>query len=271
MNIEELAKEVGVDVSDISSDNSTQSESKPKSDHIDDSVNLIQSCKSIYEEARKNDVEWRWNIGNRIDNAYEHPDDYEQGILKTLSEELEIAISDLSRFRKFFRTFDIEKVREQASKGYTWSHFKIISDMPDDDVKKRIIAKYENIVDVPKTKDLQNDIYKERDEYLEAGGGGGSNSAAGGNSDVDDKVKSVSPLRSVNGALKSIDKLGDFLGDIVLQKKNGVDFGSDKQEENYNDKMNELEVRLSELNEIYIKLFGKGAKSIDEEDENKPE
>lgn len=46
------------------------------------------------------------------------------------------------------------------------------------------------------------------------------------------------------------EKLGDFLADIYMQLKGGVDFASDKQEEKYNESMDELKTKLREIVEV---------------------
>lgn len=238
MSIKDLEEELGLD-------NETEAST------VDASVEFVEECREIYERGRKTDVEWRWQLGSKVEDAYLNKDKYESGILKTLSEEIGLAVSDLSRFRKFHNTFDIKLVKKQASKGYTWSHFKILTDMPDTEAKKNMLVKFENNDEIQKTTELQKECNLEREKEIDPEG----QAAAASGSKSDNTTKSPSPVKPVNAALRAIDKLGDYLADITVARSSGLDFDTDKQEEKYNEGMAELKVRLEELSDIKDKIF----------------
>lgn len=190
---------------------------------------LINKCKKIYQQGQENDLIWRWLIGKEVKNAYENTNIYEKGILKKISEELNIAISDLSRFHKFHLAFNKDLLTDRAKVGYTWSHFKLVNDVSDNQLKEKLINKIDKENDVPKVKELQSTINEERN----------SNDL---NSDNHHNV-----IRPVNGALRTIDKLLNHLTDIHIQEKEGIDFNSDKQQEKYNTMMDEINDRMKQV------------------------
>lgn len=222
-------------------------------DQLQASEKLINNCKNIYQKGRENDLAWRWMIGQQINDAYENEEKYESSILKKASEELDIAISDLSRFRKFYLSFDKEKIIDRAQVGYTWSHFKIINDLPDDDIKKRMIALVEKEDEAPKIKDLQQTISEEKNTKLSGLDEDGSSGLGG--STGESQSKGPSPLKPVNGALKHVEKLADFLTDIHIQEESGIDFDTDSKKDKYDEYMDELGSKLSEINEICNKIW----------------
>jgi hypothetical protein len=242
MSINDLEEELGLE--DEVADTSV----------VEASVEFVETCRDIYEQGRTNDVEWRWQLGAKVQDAYFNKDKYEKGILKTLEEEIGLAVSDLSRFRKFHNTFDLKVVKKQAAKGYTWSHFKILSDMPDTEAKKNMIIKCETSDDIPKTSDLQKDCNLERENEIDPEG----QAAGSGASSDSTKTRSPSPSKPINAALRALDKLGDYLADITVQRSSGIDFDTDAQEEKYNEGMAELNVRLSEIEGIRAEIFKDG-------------
>jgi len=226
--LEKLASDLGVDISD---------------DIINvtkNSTNLISVCKEIYISGCHNDLGWRWNIGDKVKDAYDNPDKYNSGILKTLSDELDISISDLSRFKKFRGIFDIEYVNLKVEKGFSWSHFKILSDL-NDDVRLLVIDMINKMNHAPKISeflDLIDSINKQ--ETITADG----SDAEASTSDT------VSPLKSINKSLKLTESLGDCLSDVCIQMHEGVEFSSDDQKSKYDEKLSELKVELSRIVEI---------------------
>lgn len=254
--IEDLADQLGVDI-DESSDNNTEltAVEVDTQQQITASNELIQECKSLYKSARENDLTWRWDLGNKVNDAYENDKKYENSILKRLSEELDISTSDLSRFRKFYKSFDKNMLIERASVGYSWSHFKIVNDLPDGDMKIRMISIIEQEDEAPKTKELQQTINEEKDaQYNSVDDEEGKPGT--GPSD-ESKVKTVSPLRPVNRALKIVDKLGDFLTDIYMQEEAGIEWDTDSKLEKYNIAIDELRSRIDDLMEISNKIWKK--------------
>jgi hypothetical protein len=248
MSVKELADQVGINIEE---DNTEPIVITDESKISEESIKIIERCKEIYKSGRTNDVEWRWMLGEYVNNVSENEDKYESSILKVLSDELGISPSDLSRFRKFYKSFNIEYVKEQASKGLTWSHFKIINDMPDDDAKKHIMSKVEGCPEI-KTVDLQKMANEERDKVMSNADG-----SSGSVADDDQKSSKPSALKPINGALKSIEKLGDCLADLLMQKKSGIDFDTDKQEAKYNEKLSELDSRLAEIVKMHEDIFKK--------------
>jgi hypothetical protein len=238
MNIKDLEEELGL-------------ENETEASTVDASVEFVEECKEIYEHGRKTDVEWRWQLGSKVEDAFLNEDKYEKGILKTLSEEIGLAVSDLSRFRKFHNTFDIKLVKKQAAKGYTWSHFKILTDMPDTEAKKNMLAKFENNDEIQKTTEFQKECNLEREREIDPEG----QAAAASGTSGEKTTKSPSPVKPVNAALRAIDKLGDYLADITVARSSGIDFDTDKQEEKYNEGMAELKIRLEELAGIKDQIF----------------
>lgn len=251
--IDDLAAELGIDDDANTETESVVPDEVTSARQLKASDELINKCKDIYQVGRENDLAWRWMIGAEVDEAYANEDLYEESILKRMSEELDIAISDLSRFRKFFAAFDKEKIVERAQVGYTWSHFKIINDLQDGDVKTRMIALVDAEDEAPKIKDLQQTIIDEKNQQFassdsdDTGGLGGSSGEASSNG--------PSPSKPVKAALKAIDKLLDNLSDLYIQKEAGVDFDTDSQEEKYNEAIDELNTRISEVIEIRDKIW----------------
>lgn len=260
MSRKELEKQLGITINDEpetlkAPDIDTPEEPKKPKDIVEkekqedgdpeESIKIVNACKEIYTHGRTNDVEWRWHLGKNIELAQDKKK-YGTRILKTISEELDIAVCDLSRFHKFHKTFTIDQVKQQASKGYTWSHFKIINDMPDGEVKQRIITVHEEKAEAPKTKELQQEINQEREKAIDGPASTGGASSEPG---------PVSPLKPVNSALKAIEKLADSLADILIQKDSGMDFDNDKQSKKYDEAISELQTKLAEVVEMKNKLF----------------
>lgn len=264
-DIDDLAAELGIDDNDTNESEAIQPSEITSAAQLKAGDDLIKKCKDIYQIGRENDLAWRWMIGNEVDDAYENEEKYEESILKRMSEELDIAISDLSRFRKFYQSFDKEKIIERAKVGYTWSHFKVINDLPDGDIKKRMIALVEAEDEAPKIKELQSTIneeknaqFNETDSDSSDGLGGSSGTSIQGGS---------TPIKPVNASLKIIDKLLDNLTNIFLQEESGIDFDTDTKEEKYNTAMDELNVRINEVIEIHNKIW-KNISSDDDDDDD---
>lgn len=252
-DLDELAEGLGVDVSE-QEEEAKSPIAVDTAKQIENSDKLVSECKEIYKQARENDLTWRWDIGQRVDEAYANEDSYEKSVLKRLSEELDIAVSDLSRFRKFFNSFDKDMLLERAQVGYSWSHFKMINDISDDSIKKRMIAMMEQEDEAPKTKELQSTIAEEKDQSF----AGLDEDAASGSSSSGESSSSSgkSYIKPVNSAMMALEKLCDHLGDIALQEEGGMDFDTDAKEEKYNEAMDELGSRLKEISEIHAKLWG---------------
>lgn len=238
-DIDELAEDLGVDQGDTQTEQAKMAEISEVNtqEQIVASEKLINRCKKIYQRGRENDLVWRWLIGKEVKDAYEHAEKYEEGILKKLSTELFMAISDLSRFHKFFKSFDKDMLVKRAEVGYTWSHFKAINDLPDGELKDKMIDKITKEDDVPKVKELQSTINEEREPQ------------DGSSSD------GPSPLRPVNGALRTIDKLLSYLTDIHIQEKEGINFNSDKQHEKYDSLMDEINDRMKEVEKFRDEIW----------------
>ena len=118
--IDDLAEELGINNDDaIESETEQPSVEITSAKQLEASNKLIEKCRGIYQVGRENDLAWRWMIGAEVDEAYANEDLYESSILKRMSEALDIAVSDLSRFRKFHLSFDKEKIIERAQVGYT--------------------------------------------------------------------------------------------------------------------------------------------------------
>lgn len=227
-------------------------EVKPEVDtsaQITASNELINTCKQIYSTARKNDLIWRWMLGKHIDNMYANQSLYESGILKRVSEELDISISDLSRFRKFYNEFGDNKAIDHAvEKGYSWSHFKVLNDLPDGAIKSEMKKIIDTDNPAPKTSEFQKQIDDKKSEQIDRA----SNSI-----DADSKVSTgagsgakeskSSPISPINKALKLIDPLCDSLGDILIAISDGVEFDNEKIEEKYTEALSELMTKLEEL------------------------
>lgn len=265
--VEDLIKDLGLEEQDVDNDEPEESVvvHVDKAAQIAASDDLIAKCKEIYQVGRENDLAWRWMIGQEVNNAYEDETKYEEGVLKRTSNELDIAISDLSRFRKFYLSFDKEKVIDRAQVGYTWSHFKVINDLPDGDIKKRMISQIESEDEAPKVKDLQDAIDEEKNAQLagldeSSGGLGGSTGEASTSS-------GPSPIKPVNAALRTIEKLNDYLTDILIQEEAGIDFDNDSKEEKYNEAIDELSTKLKELNEISDKIWESGSEEEKESED----
>lgn len=242
--------EADPDVKEVTTSDTTSAEQLASSD------NLVVRCKDIYQKGRENDLAWRWMIGQEVQDTEDNDEKYEGGILKRLSEELDIAISDLSRFRKFFLSFDKDMIIERAKVGYTWSHFKVINDLPDGDIKKRMIAQVEREDEAPKIKDLQQTISDEKNAQL-SGLDNDTNTGLGGSTGETSSSSGKSPAKPVNNALKFVEKLSDHLTDIYMQEEAGIDFDTDAKEEKYNELMDELGVKLKEIHELYQKVWSK--------------
>ena len=250
--IDDLAKDLGIDTEDLNEDSREVEVSNVDTQlQIEASEELISSCRELYKAARQNDLIWRWELGKRIDETYENKEKYEEGVLKKLSRELDIGISDLSRFRKFYKSFNKEMLEERVAVGYSWSHFKMINDLPDGDIKTRMISLMEQEDEAPKTKELQQTINQEREAQFDAMDDDGSGATTGSTSDGESKPKKTSsPNKPVNSALKTIDKLIDFMSDIYMQEEAGIDWDTDSQESKYNELIDELKSRLDNLDKI---------------------
>lgn len=250
-DLQELAEDLGIDTDEtkevaesaIIVDSATQ---------IENSNKLIEECKKIYKRGRENDLIWRWLIGEKVENAYSNENEYEKGVLKKLSEELDIAISDLSRFRKFHSSFDQEMLIDRASVGYAWSHFKMINDLPDGDIKKRMISMVEKEDEAPKTKDLQIAIAEEKNQSFEDEEESRNSSSQ---SDSETTSKSKSHAKPINSALIVIEKLNDYLTDIYVQEESGMDFDTDAKHDKYYELRDTLKEKLNELLEIQAKVW----------------
>lgn len=264
--IEDLITELGLEKDE--ENQKDNADIKEVSD-IDSSVQLqaseklINTCKDIYQKGRENDLAWRWMIGQQINDAYDNEEKYESSILKRASDELDISISDLSRFRKFYLSFNKELIIERAQVGYTWSHFKIVNDLPDDDVKKRMIAQIEKEDEAPKIKDLQQTITEEKNSQFSGLDEDGSSGLGG--STGDSQSKGPSPIKPVNGALKHVEKLVDFLTDILIQENAGIDFDTDAKQDKYDEYMEELGIKVLEINDIYEKIWKDAGNNTDDE------
>lgn len=249
-DLQELAEDFGIDV---------EKEVNPSTVIIDTSIQiqnskkLIEDCKIIYKIGRENDLTWRWLIGEKVEKAYANENEYEKSVLKILSEELDISISDLSRFRKFHLAFDKEMLINRASVGYTWSHFKIINDLPDGDIKKRMISMVQEEDEAPKTKDLQVAIAEEKNQLYDDNEE--SDTSTGSKSDKESKSNSKSFVKPINSALIVIEKLNDFLTDIFMQEESGMDFDTDAKHDKYYELKEILKTRLDESNEIANKIW----------------
>jgi hypothetical protein len=255
-NIEELANDLGIDINE-EDDNSTTNVEVSNIDtkeQIEASTTLVEECKIIYKKARENDLSWRWNIGQKVNDAYANESNYEKGVLKRLSEELDISISDLSRFKKLYNSFTIDLLINRADVGYTWSHFKIINDLPDGGLKSRMITLVEEEDEAPKTKELQQVINEEKDSQFNDDVNTNDKS---NNSSEFDNSSTPSPVKPVNGALKLIDKLNDCLSDIFMQEETGIDWDTDNKEQKYNEKIDELKTRIDETMKISDKIWKK--------------
>lgn len=231
--------------------------------NIDTQVQLTESdifindCKSIYERGIENDLVWRWKLGEQINKTYADAVKYESSILKRLSETLDIAVSDLSRFRKFYNNFTVDKVVESANRGFSWSHFKIVNDLPDGKIKEDMKAKLEEGDKAPKTKDLQQEIDTKKEQQVDGSSGTDATSSGDAKSSgPGDKTHRSSPVRPVNSAIKAVEKLCDFLGDVIIAIGDGVDFDSEKQQESFNEKFDELKLKLDEVVAYKDKLSG---------------
>jgi len=269
--IDTLIGELGLDEEDSKSDSEDIRAVSPNevvtSNQVEASNQLISECRDIYQKGRENDLAWRWMIGQKINDAYDNETKYEESILKRTSNELDIAISDLSRFRKFYLSFDKDKIIERAQVGYTWSHFKIINDLPDGDIKKHMIAQVEKEDEAPKVKELQKTISDEKNAQLSGLDEDGS-SGLGGSTGESSASKGSSPMRPVNKALQHIEKLSDFLTDIYMQEQSGLDFDTDGKEEKYNERMDELGSKMREIQELYEKVWNKNDLPDDEDNES---
>ena len=218
-----------------------KSKEKPTAELMNNPI--VKECHEIYKNGRSNDVEWRWHLGEKIDGVYTDNADKNEGVLKAISFVLDISTSDLSRFRKFYKSFKLEIIKEKIELGYSWSHFKILNDIKDGLVKERVMNQIDEKGEAPKTTELQDTVNKEKEQQLDRAGA----SAA---ADGEKNNSTPSPSRPINGALKHAEKLGDCLADIFMQIKGGVDFATDKQEEKYNESMEELKTRLREIVEV---------------------
>lgn len=250
--IDELANELGIDTEEEDTSKEVSVADMDTAEQIGNSDKLVTECKEIYKQGRENDLVWRWAIGQKVDQAYEDENRYEKGILKRLSEELDIAISDLSRFKKFFVSFDKDTLIDRAAVGYTWSHFKMVNDLPDGAIKKRMISMIEQEDEAPKTKDLQATISEEKNQQFSELDKE-DDTTSGSNSEKSSSSKSY--MRPVNSAMMAIEKLGDHLSDIVLQEESGMDFDTDAKEEKYKEAMDGLHGRLKEIEQIRQKIW----------------
>jgi len=272
-DLDDLIEELGTD--EKTSDNDENQEQQEvintddtivdTKDQLDNSNKLVDECKAIYKQARENDLIWRYLIGEQVNDAYANENKYETSILKRLSEELDIAVSDLSRFRKFYNTFQKDTLIEYAQKGYAWSHFKLVNDVSDSDVRARMITMMEKEDEAPKTKELQETIAKEKEEQFKVRDEEATSGT--GTSGSENKTKGPSPVKPVNAALRSLDKLGDSLADVVIQQESGIDFDSNNQEQKYNDLLAELDTRLSEVAEMHDKIFSNNNDPNDQNEE----
>lgn len=234
---------------DLTVDTSTQ---------ISESDILVEQCKQLYNTARKNDLSWRWLFGKLVEETYANKDKYESGILKRMSEETDIAISDLSRFRKFFNEFaDVKLIDNAAEKGYSWSHFKVLNDLPDGNIKQEIKDKYISTDDpAPKTSDFQKEIDRKKSEQVDrATASTDADSSAGGAGSGSSRSETKSsPITPVNKAIKTVEILGDYLGDVLININEGVNFDDDKKEEKYMEALSDLITRLKEMTEYANKI-----------------
>lgn len=253
--INELADNLGVsedsqETTELFNDEVKEVTEVNDKDQLEAGERLIKKCKKIYQKGRENDLIWRWLIGQEVKDAYDHTSKYESGILKKLSEELFMSISDLSRFHKFYNSFNKEMLLERAEVGYTWSHFKIINDLPDGNLKERMVNRITEENDVPKVKELQTSIHDEKEAMNQEDG-----SQSSGSSDSPSSSSGASIMKAPRGALRVIDKLLDYLTDVHTQEKEGVDYNSDKQEEKYNMLMDEINDRLKQIHDFHEKIF----------------
>lgn len=253
-DIDDLAAELGVE-EDIQESETIEKEASDISvitaKQVVASDKLIETCVNIYKVGRENDLAWRWMIGAEVDESYANEDLYEESILKRMSEELDIAVSDLSRFRKFHVSFDKEMVIERAQVGYTWSHFKIVNDLQDGDIKTRMIAMIGDEDEAPKIKDLQQTICDEKEAQF------GDEDGSGGLGGTSGEAVSSGPslIKPVSASLKLVDKLLDNLSDLFIQEQSGMDFDTDTKGEKYKEAMDELSVRLDEVKQIHNKIW----------------
>jgi hypothetical protein len=254
MSIEDLEQQINGESS------SEKAKDKPVEKLKNDDP-IVKECHEIYKRGRGNDVEWRWYLGEKIDGIYSDASEKIEGILKTISTVLDIATSDLSRFRKFYKSFKFEDVQKKIEQGYSWSHFKILNDIKDALIKDRVINQIDSKGEAPKTNELQDVVNKEKEQQLDR--------AAASSSEDSKKSNIPSPSRPINSALKIVEKLGDYLGDIYIQIESGIDFASEKQEEKYNESFNDLKVRLGEIIEMSNKIIS--GKNITNEKPSKKE
>jgi len=259
MSIADLEKQIGVPSTEKAPDTTVEkptvaagetpdtpepaakSKEKPTAELMNNPI--VKECHEIYKNGRSNDVEWRWHLGEKVDGVYTDNPDKNEGVLKAISFVLDISTSDLSRFRKFYKSFKLEVIKEKIELGYSWSHFKILNDIKDGLVKERVMNQIDEKGEAPKTTELQDTVNKEKEQQLDRAGA----SAA---ADGEKSSSTPSPSRPINGALKHAEKLGDCLADIFMQMKGGVDFATDKQEEKYGEAMEELKTRLREIVEV---------------------
>lgn len=255
-DIKELADELGVDLSKNDNEVPEDKIEVITAEQYENSEKLIQECKEIYKKGRENDLVWRWEIGQKVDAAYADENKFQKGTLKRLSDELDISVSDLSRFKKFYLSFNKEMLIERASVGYTWSHFKLINDLPDGSIKERMINLMQEEDEAPKTKDLQETISNEKNQQLDRADADAQSSASTSDGEKSSS-SSKSAVKPINSALIAIEKLSDYLGDIALQEESGIDFDTDAKQEKYDEAMDELNTRLKEIEKIRIALFEK--------------
>jgi hypothetical protein len=211
---------------------------------IHESDDIILLCKSICYNGKKTDLAWRWELGKLINEMSVNTIKYEKGILTRLSEEIDISISELSRYRKFFNEFsDMKAIESAANRGYSWSHFKLIDDVADKNLKEKLKTQLNETEEAPKVVDLQATIASEKDELL--------NKAEKSSKDDADNAKETksggSPVKPLNSAVKHADALCDNLGSLLIALKDGIDFDSEKQTEKFNGLMIDLKQRLAEV------------------------
>ena len=267
MSTSELEKHIGVpstekpaDPPEVRVEDTPEPASKTKEKPAPEVLNnpVVKECHAIYKNGRSNDVEWRWHLGEKIDSVYTDTSEKNEGILKAISFVLDIATSDLSRFRKFYKSFKLETIKEKIELGYSWSHFKILNDIKDGLVKERVMNQIDEKGEAPKTSELQDTVNKEKEQQIDR--------AASSAADDEKKGSTPSPSRPVNSALKALEKLGDYLGDVFIQIESGIDFASDKQEEKYDEALGELKVRLGEMIEMSNRIIN-GKNITDEKSE----
>lgn len=227
-----------------------------------DITNIISQCKEIYSSASKNDLVWRWDIGNIVSDIYDNKDKYEEKAINKLADALELSPADISRFKKFFNSFkNKDELEKAAGKGYKWSHFKVINDLPDGQIKEDLKNKIKESETAPLLKDIQKEIDDRKQEQLKSS----DNGTAG--SDSEKKSSSNNPNKPVNAALKACEKLMDDLGSIWIHKKDGLDFDNDNQEKKYNENIQHLAAALVEISELKKKIFD-DFEPVDDTDED---